>query len=351
MKIALVLASNILYSPYIYHYTRVLKENKINFDIITWNKNNILEKGCINFNRYSDLSKPKIFKIAHYLGYKKFVVKTLKNKKYDKIVVFTIPLGILLYPFLKRNYKKTYFFDIRDYSPLLKFSRKIIKPVIENSFCTAISSPGFLRWLPKSDSYVISHNYWFQNSSNTLMQNLRLNNNHIIITIGSLRQVEANKIVLNSFKNKSDFFMKFVGDGTAYKPLLNYSNKNNIKNVLFTGRYEKKDEVSFLKDASLMNILLGNDLSSSSLMTNRFYLAISNGIPVIVNKNSIQGEYVKKYNLGIAVEYKDSIYEDINSFLQNFNIEQFQNESKQFLLDIQEDQKKFETCILKFIVD
>lgn len=348
MKIALILASNTKYAPHIFHYIKILEQQNIDFDIIIWNKDNIAEDNCISYKRVADLSKSRLNRILSYFGYTKFVTKNLKNNKYDRVVVFTIFLGILLYPFLIKHFKKNYYFDIRDHSPILKLFPRAINPLIRNSFTTAISSPGFFKWLPVNNNVVISHNYTFEDNSILNHQTPLDKTVCIILTIGFLRDFETNKIVLNSFKNNQLFLMKFVGTGIAYEPLMDFADQNNIKNIEFTGSYNKKDELEFLKKTTLINILLGDDLNSSTLMTNRFYLAVSNNIPVIVNKNSIQGNYVEKYNLGIAIENKDFLYPEVNKYLEHYDEDKFKKGCYQFLSDIKSDQDNFERNLKLF---
>jgi hypothetical protein len=350
MKVALILASNTCYAPYMHHYIRILNEEKIAFDIIIWNKDNIAEDNCISYNEFSDLKKSRLFRVKSYFGYAKFVKDVLNKNEYKRVVVFTIFLGILLYPYLKKEFKKSYFFDIRDYSPILNFIPWILRPIINDSFSTTISSPGFTKWLPKSKKYLLSHNYHFNDKILSNKSEFHSEFKYTILTIGFLRDFEMNKIMINSFKNDSNILMKFVGRGIAYEPLMEFVKENEIKNVIFTGAYDKKDEIDYLNEASLINILLGDDINSNTLMTNRLYLAISNGIPVIVNVNSTQGEYVNKYNLGIVINDKETINEAVLAYLDKFNSDEFLKGSAKFLSDIIADQEKFEMSFKKFII-
>lgn len=349
MKVALILASNTCYAPYIYHYIRILKEDNVDFDIIIWNKDNILEENCISYDEFSDLKRSRLFRIKSYFRYSKFVHDILNKKQYDSVVVFTIFLGVLLYPYLKHNFKKNYFFDIRDYSPLLKYLPWIIRPVIKDSYVTTISSPGFLKWLPNCKNYELSHNHTFEDNFNSTNHKYESEFKYIILTIGFLRDFETNKIVINSFENNKNFTIKFVGNGLSYEPLIIFVKENQIQNTIFTGGYDKKDEIDHLKKASLINILLGNDLNSETLMTNRFYLAISNGIPVMVSGNSTQAFYVQKYNLGIVIDNMKIIGETVSTYLDEFDRDKFLKGCGEFLLDIKKDQKKFEMSFKQFI--
>jgi hypothetical protein len=351
MKVALILASNTCYAPHIFHYVRILKEKNIDFDLIIWNKDNVVEKDCISYDSFIDLSKFRLSRITSYLGYAGFVTKVLKKNKYKRIIVFTVFLGVLILPYLRKNFKRMYFFDIRDYSPILGLFPWMTKPLIKDSFATTISSPGFLKWLPSSTKYVISHNYRFEENVSFNIPNYNSEKKRTILTIGFLRDFEINKIILDSFKNNEGFLIKFVGRGIAYEPLMNFAQINNIQNVIFTGGYDKKDEIEYLKNASLINILLGDDLNSSTLMTNRLYLAISNGIPIMVNNNSMQGEYVHKYNLGIVIDNRENIAVEVIKYFQNFDRNKFQKGCEQFLSDIEADQNMLEKKIEDFIID
>lgn len=351
MKVALILASNTKYAPHIFHYIKMLQRENIDYDIIIWNKDNILEENCISYNRVADLSKSRLNRLLSYFGYTKFVASILKKNNYNRVIVFTVFLGVLLAPYLRKNFKKKYYFDIRDFSPILNFFPGIINPIIKNSFSTAISSPGFLKWLPNESNLVISHNYNFANNLIFTRDTNRDKTKYIILTIGFLRDFETNKIVLNSFKNNILFLMKFVGTGIAYEPLINFASLNKVKNVEFTGAYDKKNELEFLTKTTLMNILLADDLNSSTLMTNRLYLAISNGIPVIVNKNSTQGEYVQKYNLGIVIENNDYLTSETIQYLENFDEDKFESGCHQFLSDIKTEQENFELNLKLFFTE
>lgn len=349
MKLALILAANIRNAPYIQYYIKILKVNNIDFQIINWNKENISEEGCISYDKSTDLSKPRLFRIFSVIKFNRFVIKQLKKNKYDKLIVFGLTTGALLYPYLMNNFKNNYYFDIRDYTNIYRFYSFLIHSLIENSFTTAISSPGFLKWLPESKKYHISHNYSFYEHCSFYNQNNVKTDKYIILTIGQLRDFETNKNVINVFENNESVSLKFVGFGNAYEPLLKYTLENNIKNVIFTGRYEKEEEIEYLRDSSLLNIILDDNLNSKTLMTNRIYLAISNGIPVMVNKNTTQGDYVEKYNLGIVSENMNLLDQDVASYFQSFDKKKFERGCKNFLVDIKTDQVEFEKDIEAFI--
>jgi hypothetical protein len=348
MKIALILPANTHNAPYVRYYTKILDMYNVEYEIILWNREDIVEQHHICFNRRSDVGKPRLLRMFEIIPFTFFVIKKLKEREYDKVIVFTVQLGFLLYPFLKRFYRNKYIYDIRDYSVVLKYFSKLIIPIVENSFRTSISSVGFLSWLPDSQRYMVSHNCLLESFAQRKFE-LRQSSTFTILTIGQLRDYEANKCLIETFKNDVRFKMNFVGVGIALDSLKEHVQKSKIWNVEFFGRYNKASEAQFLKDVSVVNILLSDDLNSRTLMTNRFYLAITNFIPVLVNEDSVQGSYVKEFNLGILMKEHSTLKSSLLIYLENFNADIFLNGRHRFLSKIGEDQENFETRVVDFI--
>ena len=91
-----------------------------------------------------------------------------------------------------------------------------------------------------------------------------------------------------------------------------------------------------------------DNFNSLNLLSNRLYLCVRIGKPIIVNSNSIQGEIVKKYNLGIAIDNTINLTDILNTYLSNFNSEKFNQGRIQFMSVIKEDYLKFEKMLSLF---
>ena len=161
--VGIVFLLDIEYAPYIDKYIDILNEEKKEFEVIYWNRSNKKDNECCFkahiYNKKSNLNKSKFSKIGDFLGYRKFVVKTINERKYDKLIILTTLTGILLSDILIKNYQGKYIFDIRDYSfEKNKIFYLLEKKIISQSFITTISSNGFKEFLPKTFNYVISHN-------------------------------------------------------------------------------------------------------------------------------------------------------------------------------------------------
>jgi hypothetical protein len=312
------------------------------------------EHGNLSFNVRQNEGKGYFFRFYSYLRYKKFVIGCLNRNNYDKIIISTIAIAILLYPYLKKYYRNKYIFDIRDYSIILNFTWFILKNLIDNSASTVISSKGFTHWLPKISNYNIAHNFPFELTKGNvkLLSKEHFNQNREsleITTIGSLRDFEANKLIIDSFKNSNQFKIKFIGTGPAYNPLKNYVLENKISNASFYGFYQKKDEVDLLKNSDYINNYTNIDLNSRTLMTNRFYLSVVLEIPMIVRFGTYQAKLCESYNLGCVIKPGLSIKEQLLMYIKSYDKEVFNSGRLGFLTEIQKDTERLNNMLKEFI--
>jgi hypothetical protein len=257
--------------------------------------------------------------------------------------------------FLKRAaflLQNRYIFDIRDYSPLLRipFTKNILAKLLKNSYGNVISSEGFKNWLPLNYKYIVAHN----TNNNELYNQASfksIDEPYIVLTIGALRDFEANKQVIMSLKNDPRFILVFAGDGIAYKPLLDFVKAQRINNVRFTGRYLKNEELNIVKNSDFINVFLPLDKLSSHLMTNRFYLAVNNRKPMIINDGCFQAEITHKYNLGVIIKDRQNLKTEFLHYIKNFNKQLFEKGCSDFTSVVLKEQDIFENLIEKFVKD
>ena len=344
MRVALIIPANVFMAPYLRYYTKVLERNDINFDIISWNRLNVKEPGYITYNVKSEDSKYYLEKIYDYYRFLRFVKSKVLEGKYDKVIVFTILIGILLHPFLKKLYRHNFIFDIRDYSPALLIFKGRFEKLIRNSAFTVISSPGFYEWLPKGYTYVVGHNCSVEEKSHFELKSKKVQNQEKfeIVTIGGIRDFSANRDLIKSLANDEKFMLKFIGSGFAKPLLLDFVARENITNVEFEGKYEKCEEPDLIKGASFINILTENDLKGKTLMSNRFYLALLHKLPIIVNEDSVQGQFAKDFKLGVRFRKGEDLKTSIWEFNKAFDFTEFSSNCDKLLTIIKKDQHLFE---------
>jgi hypothetical protein len=228
------------------------------------------------------------------------------------------------------------------------------------SCANVVSSPGFLPHLPKSN-YLISHNMgsgkWEKrgeraSSSDKTSSNLPPLTPHSsplkVLTIGAIRDLEANMEVVKALANHEGFTMQFVGKGHAAPIIEEYCHEHDIKNVSFTGFYEKKDEAHYVEQCTLMNIFYPRVITHDTALSNRFYLSLQHHRPMIVTRNTTQGDYAEHYQVGIAVDDCHDLTERIREFFsQDFTA--YEQRCNNLLDSFMEDQKRFEAAVEKFV--
>ncbi len=306
MKIALIGFANIYAMPYAQRYIKIIKQNKIDYDFIFWNREDINEKAdnYYSFKKSINSSLHITRKILSFYKYYRYVLSILKQNQYDKIVVlYTIP-AILLRRYLKKYYKNNYIFAYTDYTFENNiFYKKLLAEAVKNSFLTTITSYGFLRYLPNKNNIIIAHN-----TEDLIIADNYEKNDDLPISIcyiGMLRNYNHLIKMINIFKNDNRFSLKFHGNGFCEDKLRAYIKINNIKNVFVYGKYEPIKKKELIQNADIINNSFANDVFQKHASTNRMYDAILNKKPQITTKGSYSQKIVEKYKLGFIMDFND----------------------------------------------
>ena len=162
-KVLLICPSNLCYMPYAQHYLNILNEYGVEYEILYWDRFNLLENN--NYLRYNDKKIGHRRTFIDYLSFSWFVRKACKSRKYKKVILFGLQLAFFLSDFMRKNYYGKYILDIRDYHPVSRLFN--LSDFIRSAGFVVISSPGFLCWLPKAPNYMVCHNLTSTEQSNT----------------------------------------------------------------------------------------------------------------------------------------------------------------------------------------
>ena len=98
MKIALVIPNNLWVSPYVTIYAKLLEASKVDYTIISWDREGKVEEG-IQYKKCGN-SNSRLETLWSYICFARFVKQTIETNKFDKIIVFSAQMGIFLQPFL-----------------------------------------------------------------------------------------------------------------------------------------------------------------------------------------------------------------------------------------------------------
>ena len=350
-KIALIVSNNLWSCPYVLIYSKLLDKWGITYDIISWNRCGQKEE-CIQFNLLEKSRNP-IALLWSFWRFSKFVQKIVKRNDYKRLVVFDSQLGIFLSSFLNKKFKGKYVFDYRDLSieqnPF--FKNKFIR-LLSNSCLNIISSPGFKRYLPSTFDYIVCHNINIDLAIKSLRDDVEKYSGEKIriLTIGAIR-VDSNYEVIDAIGNKADLFLSFVGRGPASIELEKYVNHKGFGNISFSGFYKKEEEPSIYKNHAFVNIIYPLIPSHISALSNRFYNSIIYRRPMLVRSGTIQGDYAKRYKVGLVINDCDNLPNFILDYNKQLNYDEYSNRCKELLESFVKDNLKFESLFNQFATE
>jgi len=347
MKIALICPSNMLYMPYVGNYENILKKNKVEYDIINWDRFDIEDK--INPCKYRDKKIGHKRNYFDYCMFKKFIVKILDSTKYDKVIVFGIQLSFFLKGILRKKYNMNYIIDIRDHNRIINYFN--FGKIIRDSSFTVISSSGYLDWLPKENNYVINYNTQISSLSELASPHIILSKDKISIAyIGAIRDYKVNIDFITALNNDERINIKFHGEGDINKNIQDYLNFNLIKNVSLTGQYKKNEEALLYYNNDLINVLRYNDgINNKTALPNRLYNAAIYGKPMLAYAGTYLANQIEMYKLGIVVDSFDDIENKIYDYLYSFDTDIFIQNRNTFISRVITENIQFEEMLIKFI--
>lgn len=351
MKIALICGGNLWFLPFLNNYISILDDANIDYTVISWNRDGADPKIGIQYNKKSDLTKSKISKLFDFICFCSFVKGVLKKGEFDKLIVFNPQFALFINQTLKSKYKGRYIMDFRDLSIEQKpFLDNIFSSILDNSWANVISSPGFINCLKGKHDFIINHNF---NCSKELMGDLdnmtKWTSSPInVLTIGGIRDFESNSQIIKALSNRTDFELSFVGKGYAAKPLADFAKEIGCNNINFEGFYPKTMEKNYILQSTWMNIFYPRLKSHDTALSNRFYSSLIFKRPMIVTANTVQGDYVEKYNLGLAIDNTDNLDLKIKDWMNTNSFEEYCERAKSLLAKFLGDQKVFKDKILEF---
>ena len=353
MKVAIIILGNSWICPYVNTYKRIFEKLGYAYDVILWDRDGSDASAPIRFcSKGANLDNP-LSKAVAYVRYSQFIKKSVQKNKYDRLIVSGPHLAILLSSFLRKKYKGRYIIDYRDISieqnPLLS---GIYSKTLANSYCNVVSSQGFKKYLPQEYKYFISHNFDVDAATVSLKSDyptFKRNSTLQILTIGYIRNYCSNVKVIQSLGGNSNYCLKFSGRGDADNSLREYALSHSFSNVEFTGFYDKKEEGTIVEKCDFINIFFPDDIKHSTIMSNRFYLALVYKKPMIVTAGSTQATLVRDFQLGVVVEDCTNLDAEIRKFISDFDYVSFCERCNELLALFVDEHCSLEHSITTFM--
>lgn len=352
MKIALILPGSIWYAPYVRIYTRILDEQKVDYSIISWNREGDDKPEGFQYNLPCAKGHGSAGWKA-YQGYVKFIKKTIKEQGFERIIVFGPQMTCLLSTYLLLHFRGRYMIDYRDLSVEQKPGfKQLFSLMLRFSCANVISSPGFKRVLPKRH-YYLSHNFDVKAVKEAIAvpgtSSFDISNGIEVLTIGAIRDLNSNMEVVKSLANKDNVTVSFVGKGRAADIISDNCEKEGIKNVSFTGFYQKLEEAGYVKNATFMNIFYPRVITHDTALSNRFYNSLIYKKPMIVTSHTTQGDYVEEHRLGVALDNCSNLYDELVNFIHTEDYTRYAERCNNLLKSFLRDQDSFEQAVMQFV--
>lgn len=343
MKICLVLFADVLYSPYANFYIDFLTKHNIDFDVIFLNRDSkIRTKYPSNYFCFKKNNNNKIITCLRYIS---FVKKTIKKNGYNRLIIFTSTLSVLLNNFLTIKFKRKYIVDIRDYTFENLFIFKFFeKRVLKNSYANVISSKYFSKFLPKFN-YKISHNIDF--GLKTIQST---NCDHITIGyVGSISYADEVLPLIDLVRKDNRFSFYFYGNDSTGGLIENYINKINCDRIKFFGRFNYSEKTNIYKNIDIIFNCYGNKTNLVKYaLSNKLYDGIILCKPLLTSPDTAMSFELDKFTYSSCFGEETDLNALYDWFV-GFDFSLYRQFCKSKLLEIEHDIDSLNETLIDFI--
>jgi hypothetical protein len=293
----------------------------------------------------------KLGKVIPFLGWRRFVLKVLREQNYDRLIILTTMPAILLTDKLLGEYRGRYWFDIRDFTyENVSFYKNLVGKLVHAAASVSISSPAFRTFLPDADNIFLTHNISNQEFAEKHCQ-MDIHKKPLRIGfVGGIQFVEQNRLLLRQFANHPDYQLRYVGKAHLGCDLKPFCDENGIQNADFFPAFTNDQKPAIYQDIQLINCVYGNNNQVVRLLLpNRLYDCVLFKKPMLVSKGTYLEQIITEYNLGIAVDAEnENVVQTVDHYLENFDHQAFEDGCKRFLERVDVDVTAYTEALRRF---
>ncbi|KWT43289.1 capsular biosynthesis protein [Levilactobacillus brevis] len=339
MKVLLVLADNLYLTPYIQTYLTILQDEKIDYEVVFWDKNNNETHKNPAFQQFNITGDSAIAKVFGYLKFKRKVSRIIQKDHISFIICLHPICNFLLFFILMRKFKHNYIFDVRDFS----YEKHLVVRLMEQqlakySAINVISSEGYKAFLPNA-KYSIAHNIPEIESKEQL--SITSTTPIKVSYIGLIRFMEQNKKIINFFGNDNRFQLQFIG--TNANKLREYCIKNKINNVTLIDTFSEEKTLYYFEQSSMILNLYGNHTPLLDYaLSNKLYYAAILKKPILVCEDTYMERISHKYGFGftLRMESKKEL-DELHHYYLHLDKTKLQVNCNQFMSVVFRQQKEY----------
>ena len=345
MKIGIIAANNIRYSPYIFFYTELLKEHHIDYELIIPDRNDVTDTfdSVVHILPWNRQQKTAV----NYAVYARAVIQVVKQQAYDALIVLTSVNAAYLGLWLKKHYRGKYIVDIRDYTHENIYPYFVLQSIaVRNSLMNIISSRKFTDFLPNA-FYSVCHNY-NKTEAATVKASFQKSCKPITIGyVGALSYVDQCKKLMDLIATDSRFILEFYGSSDQENLLKEYAATLSCDSIHFHGAYIPSEKGAIVQSVDILFNAYGNGVPLlDCALSNKLYDALIYKKPILTSPNTFMTEMAGPLAFPADLPYMkslDPLYEwytrlDADS-LTNFAdraMEKIRQENEATLYDIAE---------------
>ena len=305
MKVGILAASNIRYSPYLFPYVELLKRLGMEYALIYPDRLGVEDP--YEGESYRLDWKKGGSTTLNYLHYARKLIRIVRREKYDALIVLTAPLGSFLAPWLALHYRKRYILDIRDYShednPVY-FALETM--AVHNSLLNVISSRRFETFLPKG-IYHCCHNYG--TNAHTIREHFTPGQDPLTIGyVGLLSYGAQCKKMMALVAEDPRFKMDFYGTSDLEPELKEYAASLPEGKITFHGAYAPGQKDDICRKVDILFNAYGNDHPLvSCLLANKLYDSFLFKKPILTSPDTYMHERAGYLSWPIDLERETSL--------------------------------------------
>ncbi len=284
MKIGIIAANNIRYSPYIFFYTNILDEIGAKYELIFPNRSNVFD----HFDHPVHIVKwnSKIPVALSYFIYANDVKKIISKEKYDFLIVLTMNNGVYFSQWLSKKYNKKYILDIRDYThENLSLYFHFEKVAVNNALINVISSKKFETFLPVGE-YLTCHN--MNSVSSKFSPEINRDKPITLSYIGKGGYLDNCVRLCEEISKDRRFKFVFYGIETVpdiLKPFEAYDN------ITFNGIFKPKDKETIILSSDVLFNVYGHGIPMLDYaLSNKLYDSLNYRKPILTSPNTYMSE-------------------------------------------------------------
>lgn len=304
MRVGIIAANNIRYSPYIFSYTEILKKIDVEYELIIADRYGLKENfdSVVHVLPWDHSQKT----IVNYLKYTSNVKAIIRKQRYDALIILTSVNAAFLGIWLKRHYKGRYIVDIRDYSHENIYPYFLLEKIaVQNSLMNVISSRKFTEFLPQAE-YSVCHNF---NENARIVPCFQRSEGQITIGyVGGVSYVDQCKKLMALVVKDSRFKMEFFGTSTKEEQMRRAINEFDCDRIIFHGAYAAAEKESILQKVDILFNAYGNGIPLlDCALSNKLYDSLIYKKPILTCPGTYMTEMAGPLAYPIDLERETSL--------------------------------------------